>query len=156
MSVILLEWVCQAVMLRGGALTIEFVATVAVIAQIRCTVAICAARDWDGSYSARMGATRTAKTIPRLQSFGIWSLSQAARAWFGARRSPAERPISQVSVEFDVPSADAVAPAARELIDAGHDPLHEACEEPWGQTVARLQSPEGAIIGVAHTPVLHD
>jgi hypothetical protein len=49
-----------------------------------------------------------------------------------------------------------VAPAAQELIEAGHDLLHEAREEPWGQTVARLQSPEGAIIGVAFTPALHD
>ena len=34
--------------------------------------------------------------------------------------------------------------------------LHEAREEPWGQTVARLQSPEGAIIGISYAPVLHD
>ena len=34
--------------------------------------------------------------------------------------------------------------------------LHLPREEPWGQTVARLQSPEGTIIGVSFTPVLHD
>jgi hypothetical protein len=28
--------------------------------------------------------------------------------------------------------------------------------EPWGQMVARLQSPEGAIVGISYTPVLHD
>jgi hypothetical protein len=28
--------------------------------------------------------------------------------------------------------------------------LHDARTEPWGQTVARLQSSEGAIIGVSH------
>lgn len=51
-------------------------------------------------------------------------------------------------------SPEAVATAASELAAAGHDVLHEAREEPWGQTVARLQSPEGAIVGITHTPVL--
>jgi uncharacterized glyoxalase superfamily protein PhnB len=55
-----------------------------------------------------------------------------------------------------MPSPDAVAPAAQELADAGHELLHEARQEPWGQTVARLQAPEGVIIGIAYTPVLHD
>jgi hypothetical protein len=53
-------------------------------------------------------------------------------------------------------SAGAVAPAVRELVEAGHDLLHDAREEPWGQTVARLQSPEAVIIGISYTPVLHD
>lgn len=96
------------------------------------------------------------ETIPGCKSFGIWPLSQAAQACFGTDRWPDKRPVPQVSIEFDVPSADAVAPATRELVGAGHDLLHEAREEPWGQTVARLQSPEGAIIGIAYTPVLHD
>jgi len=30
--------------------------------------------------------------------------------------------------------------------------LHAAREEPWGQTVVRLQSPEGAIIGISYIP----
>ncbi|MGH7639882.1 MAG: VOC family protein [Candidatus Dormibacteria bacterium] len=94
--------------------------------------------------------------IAGCKSFGIWPLPQAARACFGTDRWPAERPVPQVSVEFDVSSADAVALAARELVEAGHDLLHEVREEPWGQTLARLQSPEGAIIGITYTPVLHD
>ena len=43
-----------------------------------------------------------------------------------------------------------------ELEGAGYELLHPPREEPWGQTVARLQSPEGAIIGIAYTPLLHD
>ncbi|MHB8341696.1 MAG: hypothetical protein ACYDB7_11060, partial [Mycobacteriales bacterium] len=83
-------------------------------------------------------------------------LSQAARARFGTDQWPAERPVPQVSIEFDVADAAAVVPAARELEQAGYALLHGAHEEPWGQTVARLQSPEGAIIGISYTPVLHD
>jgi hypothetical protein len=44
----------------------------------------------------------------------------------------------------------------QELEQAGYELLHEAREEPWGETVARLQSPEGAIIGISYAPVLHD
>jgi uncharacterized glyoxalase superfamily protein PhnB len=64
--------------------------------------------------------------------------------------------VPQISIEFDVESAAAVEPAARELQQAGHELLHAAREEPWGQTVARLQSPEGAIIGISYIPSIHD
>ncbi|MHB8431886.1 MAG: glyoxalase [Acidimicrobiales bacterium] len=93
--------------------------------------------------------------ITGCKSFGIWPLSQAAQACFGTDQWPTERPVPQVSIEFDVADAAAVVPAARELEQAGHALLHGAREEPWGQTVARLQSPEGAIIGISYTPVLH-
>jgi catechol 2,3-dioxygenase-like lactoylglutathione lyase family enzyme len=94
--------------------------------------------------------------IAGCKSFGIWPLSQAARACWETDEWPAERPVPQVSIEFDVASAAAVGPAARELEQAGYELVHDAREEPWGQTVARLQSPEGAIIGISFTPVLHD
>jgi hypothetical protein len=94
--------------------------------------------------------------ITGCKSFGIWPLSQAAQACFGTDQWPAARPVPQVSVEFDVATANAVVPAARELEQAGYELLHGARQEPWGQTVARLQSPEGAIIGISYAPVLHD
>lgn len=90
------------------------------------------------------------------KSFGIWPLSQAAEACFGTPEWPAELPVPQVSIEFDVATADAVDQAAVELQRAGNELLHSAREEPWGQTVARLQSPEGAIIGISHIPMFHD
>jgi hypothetical protein len=34
--------------------------------------------------------------------------------------------------------------------------LHDAKVEPWGQTVARLLSPEGALIGLSYAPSLHN
>jgi catechol 2,3-dioxygenase-like lactoylglutathione lyase family enzyme len=94
--------------------------------------------------------------ITGCKSFGIWPLSQAAEACFGTPQWPAERPVPQISIEFDVADAAAVGPAARELQQAGHELLHPPREEPWGQTVARLQSPEGAIIGISHIPMFHD
>jgi hypothetical protein len=63
---------------------------------------------------------------------------------------------AQVSIEFDVANAAAVGPAARELQQAGCELLRPPREEPWGQMVARLQSPEGAVVGISYAPVLHD
>ena len=94
--------------------------------------------------------------IAGCKSFGIWPLSQAAEACFGTSQWPAERPVPQVSIEFDVADAAAVGPATRELEQAGYELLHPPREEPWGQTVARLQSPEGAVIGISYAPLLHD
>jgi hypothetical protein len=41
------------------------------------------------------------------------------------------------------------------LKDKGFTLLHDARTEPWGQTVARLQSSEGAIIGLSYAPSMH-
>lgn len=88
--------------------------------------------------------------------FGVWPLSQAAHACFGTPQWPGDRPVPQASVEFEVADADAVSAAGDELEAAGFELLHRAREEPWGQTVARLQSAEGAIIGISYAPWLHD
>jgi catechol 2,3-dioxygenase-like lactoylglutathione lyase family enzyme len=90
------------------------------------------------------------------KSFGIWPLSQAAAACFGTTEWPAGRPVPQVSIEFDVDDAAAVISAVEDLELAGHELLHPPRTEPWGQTVARLQSPEGAIIGISYIPMFHN
>ena len=87
--------------------------------------------------------------------FGVWPLAQAAEACFGVEEWPADRPVPQASIEFEVADVDAVAAAAEELKSRGFELLHGAREEPWGQTVARLLSPEGSIVGVSYAPSLH-
>jgi catechol 2,3-dioxygenase-like lactoylglutathione lyase family enzyme len=87
--------------------------------------------------------------------FGVWPLSQAARACFGTDEWPADVPVPQVSIEFEVGDLDALDAASRELTAAGHRLLHPPREEPWGQTVARLLSPEGAVIGISFAPMMH-
>jgi len=62
----------------------------------------------------------------------------------------------QVSIEFEVADVRAVSEAAQQLRDRGYDLLHDAKTEPWGQVVARLLSPEGAVVGVSYAPSLHD
>ena len=87
--------------------------------------------------------------------FGVWPLAQAAQACFGTSDWPAEHPVPQASIEFEVADADAVATAAAELADNGFPLLHEARLEPWGQTVARVLSPEALIIGISYAPWFH-
>ncbi|HEY2044046.1 MAG TPA: VOC family protein [Jatrophihabitans sp.] len=89
------------------------------------------------------------------KSFGVWPLTQAAQACFGAPDWPADRPVPQASIEFELADADAVQVAADELTEKGFKLLHEARIQPWGQTVARLQSSEGLIIGLSYAPSTH-
>jgi hypothetical protein len=94
--------------------------------------------------------------IPGCNHFGVWPIEQAAEACFGTRAWPENIARPQLSVEFELPSADAVANGAQELRSQGHRMLHDAKVEPWGQTVARLLSPEGALVGLSYAPSLHE
>jgi hypothetical protein len=93
--------------------------------------------------------------IDGCKSFGVWPMAQAAQACFGTPDWPAERPVPQASVEFEVADAETVQAAADELQEKGFMLLHDARPEPWGQTVACLQSSEGAIIGISYAPSMH-
>ena len=53
------------------------------------------------------------------KSFGVWPLAQAAQACFGTPDWPADRPVPQASIEFEVTDVDAVQVAADELQDKG-------------------------------------
>ncbi len=90
------------------------------------------------------------------KAFAIWPLDQAAEATFGTTEWPADRPVPQAWIEFDVATPEAVAPAVEELRAKGLEVLVEAHEEPWGQTTSRLQSPEGLLVGVSYTPWMHE
>lgn len=61
----------------------------------------------------------------------------------------------QAWIEFEVSSPDAVAEAVEELRAKGQEILVEAHEEPWGQTTARVQSPEGLLVGISYLPSFH-
>jgi catechol 2,3-dioxygenase-like lactoylglutathione lyase family enzyme len=88
--------------------------------------------------------------------FGLWPLSEAAEACFGTAQWPADRVVPQASIEFEVANAEAVTAAGAELQRAGFELLHEARTEPWGQTVARLFTADGLIVGISYAPSLHD
>lgn len=85
--------------------------------------------------------------------FGLWSLQAAAQSCFGRDEWPDDVPVPQATVEFEV---EDVAAAARELEERGYTLLHPAKREPWKQTIARLVSPEGLLIGLCYTPWFHE
>lgn len=95
------------------------------------------------------------EAVPGSRHFGVWPLAQAAEACFGRSTWPADRPVPQASIEFDVADRDAVRAAEEELRHAGYGILHPTRTEPWGQTVVRTLSPEGLIIGISYTPSMH-
>ena len=102
----------------------------------------------DGYYSSG--------NIAGSKHFGVWPLSEAAQACFGTPEWPAGRVVPQASIEFEVKDADAVAAAGDELQRAGYELLHPARTEPWGQTVARLLTEDGLIVGISYIPMFHD
>ena len=57
--------------------------------------------------------------IDGTKSFGVWPLTQAAQACFGTPGWPADRPVPQASIEFEVADADAVQVGADELKEKG-------------------------------------
>jgi len=136
---------------------VEFISTVAVIAPdppasrelyVDALGLPLEGEDPDGYYSSG--------EVEGTKHFGVWPLSQAAEACFGTKEWPADRPTPQVSIEFEVASPAAVQAAAEELEAKGFSLLHQAREEPWGQTVARALSTEGSIVGISYTPALRD
>lgn len=100
----------------------------------------------DFLFSEKLGGSRY---------FGVWPLTEAARVCFGSDSWPTDRPIPQVFVEFEVGSPAGVATAASELESKGYTLLHASRTDPWGQTVARLQTGDGVIVGVSYVPWMH-
>ncbi len=87
--------------------------------------------------------------------FGVWSLSDAAKTCFGVDRWPSDRPVPQAFIEFEMDDAASVAAAASELESKGHVMLHGPRRDPWGQTVARMQTADGLLIGISYVPWMH-
>ena len=112
------------------------------------TPAACLSSSWPATDYA-------SKHIEGSKHLGVWPLSEAVEACFGTSDWPADTPAPQVSIEFELEDPEAVAGGAAELWAAGYSLLHPARTEPWGQTVARILSPEGAIVGLSFAPWLH-
>lgn len=94
--------------------------------------------------------------IPGCQHLGVWPLTEAAQSCFGTDRWPADLVVPQASIEFEVESEQAVAAAASELAETGYQLVHQARTEPWGQTVARMLTDDGVIVGISYIPAFHE
>jgi catechol 2,3-dioxygenase-like lactoylglutathione lyase family enzyme len=95
------------------------------------------------------------ESIEGCKHFGAWPLKEAAQACFGVDEWPRDRAVPQLSIELEVATPEGVASAAQELQEKGYDVLHETRTEPWGQTVCRILTPDGAILGISYAPWMH-
>jgi catechol 2,3-dioxygenase-like lactoylglutathione lyase family enzyme len=86
-----------------------------------------------------------------VKHFALWPLAQAAESCFGTDEWPADLPMPQGWIEFDVANLQQ---ATEELRSRGYRMLVESRTEPWGQIVTRLLGPEGLLVGLTHTPAL--
>jgi catechol 2,3-dioxygenase-like lactoylglutathione lyase family enzyme len=134
-------------------LDVQFVASVAPIVR-DADAARLFYRDALGlSFEGEVGDYVFTHKLEGTKHFGLWPLSEAATACFGITEWPADIPVPQASIEFEV--AD-VAAAAAELAEKGYRLIHGARTEPWMQITARLLSPEGLLVAVCYTPSFHD
>lgn len=83
------------------------------------------------------------------RAFALRPLPQAAASRFGSEVWPQEYKVPHAYVEFEV---DNVETATDELKEKGYNLLVENRLEPWEQTVTRLLSPEGLLVGITRTP----
>ncbi|MBG6039726.1 glyoxalase [Proteus cibarius] len=88
-----------------------------------------------------------------VKHFALWPLEQAAMSCFGDNNWVDSLPVPQYWVEFEVEDIDS---ATEALKQKGYQLLVDNRIEPWGQTVTRLLSPEGALVGLTITPWLRD
>ena len=103
------------------------------------------------SFRSEDGGYRYTDKIEGVKHFALWPLAQAAQSCFGSDTWPADVPVPQAWLEFDV---EDVQGATEELEKQGYMLLISGQKEPWGQTVTRLLSPEGILVAVAYTPAM--
>lgn len=103
------------------------------------------------SFKEESGGYLHTEALEGAKTFALWPLSLAAHSCFGNDSWPDDIPVPQAWLEFDV---DSVEKATAELELQGYQILIKNKKEPWGQTVTRLLSPEGLLVGISLTPSL--
>ena len=130
---------------------VQFVASIAPIVRdadaARCT------RDALGlSFEGEEGDYVFTHKLEGTKHFGLWPLSEAAYACFGTTEWPAEIPVPQASIEFEVQRRR----RSRRTHCQGL-PTHPRC--PDGAVVPDHRStvdPRGLLVAVCYTPAFHD
>ena len=111
------------------------------------------ANDLGIGFKEESGGYRHTEALQGARSFALWPLSQAAQSCFGTELWPADVPVPQAWLEFEV---DSLEDATAALERRGHRMLIRNRQEPWGQTVSRFLSPEGLLIAVTFTPWMRE
>ena len=101
------------------------------------------------AFKVEEGEYRHTEELEGANTFAVWPLAQAAESCFGTSDWPAEVTPPQAWLEFDV---DELEEATKEMEARGYRLLVRNRQEPWGQSVTRLISPEGLLVGLTMTP----
>jgi catechol 2,3-dioxygenase-like lactoylglutathione lyase family enzyme len=104
-------------------------------------------------FTKESGGYLHTEALQGAKTFALWPLSQAAQSCFGRDSWPDDIPVPQAWLEFDV---DGIEAATTELESRGYRILVKNRREPWGQTVTRLLSPEGLLVGITVTPSMRE
>jgi hypothetical protein len=102
-------------------------------------------------FTEEQGGYLHTESLDGAKTFALWPLAEAARSCFGQDTWPTDVLTPQGWLEFDVESVEK---ATLELKARGYRVLVQNKQEPWGQTVTRLLSPEGLLVGLTFTPAL--
>jgi Glyoxalase/Bleomycin resistance protein/Dioxygenase superfamily len=105
------------------------------------------------SFKEESGGYFHTEALEGAKTFALWPLSQAAQSCFGRDSWPDDILVPQAWLEFDV---DSVEEATAEIEAWGYRMLVKNRKEPWGQTVSRLLSPEGLLVGITFTPSMRE
>jgi len=100
------------------------------------------------TFEGEAGDYAFTEELEGVKHLGLWPLTEAAQSCYGTPEWPADVPVPQASIEFEV---DDVPAAAAELQAAGYPLIHDTRTEPWGQVIARVLDPNGLIVGVCVT-----
>ncbi|MHB8817249.1 MAG: VOC family protein [Steroidobacteraceae bacterium] len=105
------------------------------------------------AFKEEQGGYRHTESLEGVKTFALWPLPEVAQACFGTVRWPADIPVPQAWLEFDV---DNIEHATAHLESQGCRLLVRNKKEPWGQSVTRFISPEGLLVGVTVTPSMRE
>ena len=101
------------------------------------------------AFKEETGGYLHTEALKGANSFALWPLSQAAQSCFGKESWPADIPVPQAWLEFDVENVEE---ATAQLESRGYRMLVKSRKEPWGQIVSRFLAPEGLLVGITLTP----
>ncbi len=111
------------------------------------------AEDLGIDFKEEAGGYLHTEALQGARSFALWPLSHAAQSCFGKESWPADVPVPQSWLEFEV---DSLEKATEALERRGHRMLIRNKQEPWGQTVSRFLSTEGMLVAVTFTPQMRE
>jgi len=110
-------------------------------------------QDLGVSFKEEPGGYLHTESLQGARSFALWPLSLAAQSCFSSDSWPANIPVPQAWLEFEV---DSVEQATTALEQQGYRILVRNKKEPWGQTVSRFMSSEGLLAAVTFTPTMRE